>query len=81
MKKKKMPPFADLEKLPEDDRIALMGQMASQGKVVGVMIDNDTVKIQRYKAKLAARFPELKVTLQGQFTKGSVFFKVERKQN
>lgn len=47
----------DLHRLEEDKRIELIGAQA-RTQVVGVMIDDEPAKIERYKRKLAERFPE-----------------------
>ena len=49
--------YSDLHKLPEDDRIDVIGHAATVcGKIVGVLVDDDT-KADRYIQKLAAKFP------------------------
>jgi hypothetical protein len=53
----KFPPYADLHKISEDDRIALIGS-AAMSKVVGVMVDAEPAdKAPRYVKKVLERFP------------------------
>ncbi len=51
--------FADLADLPEDRRITIIGQAAMAGNVVGVCVDADHGKADRYVRKLLERFPDL----------------------
>lgn len=46
--------YADLADLPEDDRIAIIGRTAALGKVVGVFVDDDGEKADRYIKKVLA---------------------------
>ncbi len=50
-----MKAFADLADLPEDERIAIIGQVASGGALVGFVVDDDD-KADRYIKKLSERF-------------------------
>jgi hypothetical protein len=52
-------PYLDLFKLAEDDRITAIGELAMKGTVVGVMVDDDGKKADRYLRKLAKRFPDV----------------------
>lgn len=57
--------YADLATLPEDDRIALIGRMVTeQKKVIGITLEDDKAKIQRYCSKLLTRFPQLVIVSQ-----------------
>lgn len=52
--------FADLANLSEDDRIRVIGETVTQtGKTVGVCVDATPGKADRYKRKLAKRFPDV----------------------
>lgn len=50
------PDVFDLHNTGEDTRIKIVGAMA-QSKIVGIILEDDPEKIERYKAKLAERFP------------------------
>jgi len=50
-----MKAFADLADLPEDKRIAIIGDVASGGLVVGFVVE-DAEKADRYVKKLLERF-------------------------
>jgi len=53
--------YADLASLPEDDRIALIGEAARQN-IVGVCLEkNDPAKIARYIQKVTDRYPDVKL--------------------
>lgn len=56
------PKFADVADLPEDDRIRLIGEYCQKnpGKLVGVVTDAEPGKLDRYVAKLTARFPKVR---------------------
>lgn len=57
----KLPPFYDLARLPEDDRINMIGSIAETA-VVGCMVDaDDPVKRQRYIDKISKRFPKVRL--------------------
>lgn len=51
-----MKAFADLADLPEDERIQLIANTAKHhpGSVIGVAVDDEDEKIERYKKKLRA---------------------------
>jgi hypothetical protein len=46
--------FADLANLPEDDRIAIIGTYAAEGRIIGFIVEDDE-KADRYLTKLVAR--------------------------
>ena len=46
--------YADLADLPEDERIAIIAATAKSGKIVGVCVDDEKPKVERYIRKLAA---------------------------
>ncbi|MCH8135388.1 MAG: hypothetical protein IIB77_05345 [Proteobacteria bacterium] len=50
-------PYADLHDLSEDERIKIMGNVASEGKTIGVMVDDDPEKVARYISKMTSRYP------------------------
>lgn len=50
-----MKAYADLADLPEDDRIAIIGEAAASGQIVGFFVDDDE-KADRYILKLLQRF-------------------------
>lgn len=73
--------FADLADLPEDRRIALIGQAAMAGDVVAFVVDTDPGKADRYVRKLLEKFPELEE--ESRFTgpiAGAVTVKVRKKK-
>lgn len=54
--------FADLADLPEDARIDIIGRTVVElGKTVAVCLDDQPAKVERYIAKLRARFPAVVV--------------------
>ncbi len=54
---KDMPPFSDLHKLSESDRIKVIGHYGMQ-MVVGFVVDNEK-KADRYIADLKVKYPQL----------------------
>lgn len=50
-----MKAYADLADLPENERIAIIGQTAASGQVVGFFVDDDA-KADRYLKKLLAGY-------------------------
>lgn len=57
----KKPVFADLYKLPEDERIDMIGHFAvHERKVVGFMVEQEG-KADRYIEKLKAKFPTINI--------------------
>ena len=56
--------YADLADLPEDDRIQAIGEhiMAIRPKIkVGIIVDSDPGKLERYTEKLLKAFPKILV--------------------
>jgi hypothetical protein len=54
--------YADLADRPEDERIAIIGKYVTVHRMtVGVALDNDEAKIERYIAKLLERFPDVEI--------------------
>lgn len=49
-----MKAYADLADLPEDERIRIAAETAARGHVVGVVVDDEPGKPERYIQKLAA---------------------------
>ena len=47
--------YQDLVHLPEDDRIAVLGQVAEQGQIAAFIVEDDD-KADRYIQKLQERF-------------------------
>jgi ABC-type Fe3+ transport system substrate-binding protein len=46
--------FADLADLPEDERIAIIAATAKGGAIVGVCVDDEIAKVERYIRKITA---------------------------
>lgn len=68
--------FADLADLPEDERIAIIGQTAEAGQIVGFFVDDD-LKADRYIKKLLAGYRVRVVERAANvLVKGTVFVKV-----
>lgn len=80
---KKIPPFADLQKLPEDERIKLIGHMVTvHKKTVGIVLEHERDKIQRYVGKLEAAHPgELEFINEQGLTANTVLLKIKPKEN
>ena len=55
-----MTAYADLGDFAENDQIEAIGRTASGGALVGFIVDDDE-KADRYIAKLAKRFPVVRV--------------------
>lgn len=60
----------DLINVDENKRIEMIGQAAQKGRIVGVLIDDDAKKIQRYTDKIKQKFPRVVVIDMKEFTKG-----------
>jgi hypothetical protein len=57
-----MPSYQDLYKLPEDDRIRLMGHyVMDHGLTISCIVDDEPDKPERYIRKFKARFPGIQV--------------------
>jgi hypothetical protein len=57
-----MPQFADLYSISEDDRIHVIGETASLGETVGVVLElDDPEKVERYIRKVTQRYPKVVV--------------------
>ena len=48
---------ADIHDLPEDERIAIIGNAVEAGKLVAVFVDNEPEKVERYKGKVLKCHP------------------------
>ena len=72
---KNMPPFSDLYKLKEDDRIDLIGHCAMHKLMTVGFVLEDDAKAERYIAKLKAKFPQIVIHEKGPL-KGLVMVKV-----
>ena len=70
-----MTAFADLADLPEDDRIAIIAKAASNGALVGFIVD-DAEKADRYVKKLRERFNVRIVDQSAGPVKGTVLVRV-----
>lgn len=70
--------FIDLHRLPEDERITVIGEsaLAMPGQTVGVPVDDDPGKPERYQRKLLAKYPQLRVENVGRLFKGVVLLRV-----
>lgn len=56
---KQLPPFADLYKFKEDDRIQIIGRYTMEkGMTCGFIVENE-LKAKRYMAKLQKGFPNI----------------------
>lgn len=55
----KVIPYVDLHTTSEDARIELIG-MSAEDRVVGVFVDDENAKVERYKTKIAERFPKVR---------------------
>lgn len=52
--------YADLFELSEDSRIEAIGNAATDGNTVGVLLEkNDPKKIERYIRKVTSRYPKV----------------------
>jgi len=73
--------YADLHKLAEDDRIALIGEYVMQhDDIVSIVTDSDHGKADRYVEKLTTRFPYIEVYERGDGPIAkAVYFKVRQK--
>ena len=72
-----MKAFADLADLPEDERIQLIANTAKHhpGTVVGVAVDDESEKVERYKKKLRAHGLTIMEVVKGPVT-GAQLIKV-----
>lgn len=71
--------YADLGDLPEDERIKIFCEDALRGEVVGVVIDNEQPKIDRYIRKIINYSKALRISDRGKGpVKGTYFLKIER---
>lgn len=52
--------MVDIHKLPEDDRIKLMGELVMTGETIWVLTDDEPGKIERYMQKIKHWFPAIK---------------------
>jgi hypothetical protein len=56
-----MPPFLDMHRLPEDERIKQICAALATGAKVGVVVDADPGKADRYLSKIRAGLPGVRV--------------------
>lgn len=66
--------FADLHRLPEDERIVVIGEycLARPSEKVAICVDDEPDKPERYKRKLEAKYPQLRVKVAGRLFKGVI---------
>ena len=62
--RKHRPKYADLHELPEDERIAIIGDRAEAGNLIAVFVDNEPEKVARYIRKMAERYPTVRLIKQ-----------------
>lgn len=71
--------YADLADLPEDERIKIACEAALTGEVVGVVVDKEQDKIDRYIRKILKHSKALKISKRGDGpVKGTYLIVVER---
>lgn len=58
---KPMPPFLDMHRLPEDERIKQICAALATGAKVGVVVDAEPGKAERYLSKIRAGYPGTRV--------------------
>lgn len=70
--------FVDLHRLPEDERIRVIGEycLMNPSEKVAVPTDDEPGKPERYKQKLETKYPQLKVEIAGRLFEGVVVLKV-----
>lgn len=51
------PKWADLAGKDEDRRIQIIGETAAAGRIVGVCLEREAQKIERYVRKITERYP------------------------
>jgi hypothetical protein len=70
--------FVDLHRLPEDDRIVVIGEycLAHPTERVAVPTDDEPGKPERYKRKIEKKYPQLRVEIVGKMAKGVVLLRV-----
>lgn len=69
--------YADLADQSEDDRIAIIGKYVTErGMTVGIAIDDDKKKVERYVAKILSRFPAVEVLSRTPLLSGTVLVRV-----
>lgn len=76
-----MPPkaFLDMHRLPEDERIVIIGEyaLANPSEKLAVCVDDEPDKPERYKRKIETKYPQLQVEIVGKGpTPGVVTIKV-----
>ncbi len=70
--------FIDLHRLPEDERIIVIGEycLLHPSEKVAVPTDDEPGKPERYKRKIEEKFPQLKVEIAGRLVKGVILLRV-----
>lgn len=60
-----LPPFFDISKLSEDQRITLMGNIIRKDRAaIGCLVDHNQETIDRYIRKMTTQFPDIHVVTQ-----------------
>jgi hypothetical protein len=71
------PPFIDLHKIDEDQRIDMIGHQAiDHGRVVGFIVELEDAKGDRYIAKLKQKFPAIKIIDRSKMTMSTELIRV-----
>lgn len=75
--------FADIADFPENDRIALIARYAKSkpSEVIGVAVDEDRRKINRYRHKLRSHGLRIIEVLHNSPFKGVAFIRVQAQQH
>lgn len=69
--------YTDLHNLPEDKRIEIIGKIVSeQKKTIGVALEDDKKKIDRYITKMLTRYPGLVIVSKTPLLPGVVLVRV-----
>ena len=70
--------FVDLHRLPEDQRIVVIGEycLAHPSEKIAVPVDDEPDKPERYKRKLEVKYPQLRVEIAGRLFKGVKLLRV-----
>lgn len=53
--------YSDLAKLPEDERIRIIGESATAGNRVAIVLEAEQAKISRYVKKITEQFPAVEL--------------------
>jgi len=82
MNRSNHPPFFDLASLPEDERIEIIGNQVMGGELtVGIYVDDEPGKADRYIEKIQARFPGIEVIGRGAgMVKGTILIRLRKRR-